>query len=142
MILQTYEMCLFGIIFELSCLSLHAVMLLEFHWGPGGGLQDVHQQKRRALLQKSSQRVKEIKAKGALAKTQREVRAPCETREKSEGKPAACQAKTKSGPQDLKRNVKTHIKSKGEKAEQAADKTTEKSVFIKQRKPQLPPPGI
>ncbi len=113
--------------------SLHSVTLLEFQWGPNLGLQEVYQQRRRALLQRSSRRVEEIKAKG-LAK----IQAPSEAREQSKAKesqPVTCKAKTKSEPR-----CKTNTKSKGGQAE--PHQTTEKSGFIKQKKPQLPPPGI
>ncbi|XP_040902301.1 centrosomal protein of 295 kDa isoform X1 [Toxotes jaculatrix] len=59
------------------------VMFLEFQWGPNRGLQEVNQQKYRALLQRSSCRVENIKAKGAVAKIQPEIQAPPEAREKS-----------------------------------------------------------
>lgn len=113
-------------------------MLLEFQWGPSRGLHEVYQQKQRALLQRSARRVEEIKAKGALAKIQREIRAPSEAREQSKAEdshPVTDKAKTKSGPQH-----KSNTKSKGGQAEQS--QTTEKSGFIKQKKPALPPPGI
>ncbi|XP_044209509.1 centrosomal protein of 295 kDa [Thunnus albacares] len=121
----------------------HPAMLLEFQWGPSRDQQEVHQKKRSALLQRSSRRVEEIKAKGALLKTQREIRAPAETGEQSKAKESpsvTCKAKTKSEPQDLKKNLKTNTKSKGGKAEQAGDETVEKSGFIKHKKPQLHPP--
>lgn len=111
--------------------------LLEFQWGPSGGLEEVCQQKRRALLQRSSQRVEEIKAKRGLAKTQPEIQAPSKAREQSktkDSKSVTCKSKTKSDHQH-----KTNTKSKGEQAEQHQ---TEKSGFIKQKRPQLPPPGI
>ncbi|XP_044058281.1 centrosomal protein of 295 kDa isoform X2 [Siniperca chuatsi] len=108
----------------------HPVMLMEFQWGPSRDLQEVYQQKRRALLQRSSRRVEEIKAKGALAK----IQAPSEARKQSkDSQPATCKAKTKSEPQH-----KTNTKSKGGQAEH---QTTEKSGFITQKKPQLPPPA-
>ncbi|XP_071351833.1 centrosomal protein of 295 kDa isoform X2 [Trachinotus anak] len=112
----------------------HPVTFLEFQWGPSRGLQEVNQQKRRALLQRSSRRMEDIKAKGALAKIQDEIQAPSEAREQSKAEqcqPVTCKAKTKSEPQH-----KTN-KSKGGQTEQ---QQTEKSGFIKQRKPQLPPP--
>ncbi|XP_037631417.1 centrosomal protein of 295 kDa isoform X2 [Sebastes umbrosus] len=109
-------------------------MLLEFQRGPSRGLQEVHQQKRRALLERSSRRVEQIKAKGALAKIQPEIRALSEAREPSKAtqpQPATC--KTKSEPQH-----KTIAKSKEGQAEPHL--TTEKSGFIKLKKPQLPSP--
>ncbi|XP_051254471.1 uncharacterized protein cep295 isoform X8 [Dicentrarchus labrax] len=111
-------------------------MLLEFQWGPIRGSQEVDQQKRRALLQRSSRRVEEIKAKRALAKMLPESRAPPEAREQSEAKgsqPVTCKGKTKSEPQH-----EINTKSKGGQTQQ--QQTTEKSGFIKQKKAQLPPP--
>lgn len=98
---------------------IHSVTLLEIQWVPDGGLQEVFQQKRRALIQRSTHRIEEIKAKRALAKTRPE------SREKSkDSQPVSCKSKTKS---------------KGGRAEQ--NQTTETSG-LKQKKPQLPPPGI
>ncbi|XP_073340063.1 uncharacterized protein cep295 isoform X3 [Pagrus major] len=108
------------------------VTLLEIQWVSDGGLQEVFQQKRRALIQRSSHRMKEIKAKRALSKTPPEVRAPSEAREKSkDSQPVSCKSKSKSEPQHK-------TKSKGGQAEQ--NQTTETSGLIKQKKPQLPPP--
>ncbi|XP_070685424.1 centrosomal protein of 295 kDa [Pempheris klunzingeri] len=115
----------------------HPVTLLEFPWGPSRGLQEVYQQKQRALLQRSSRRVEELKAKQALAKTQRnEIQAAPEAREQANAKdshPATCKAKMESGPPH-KRNVK----SSGGQTEQ--HQLTEKSILIKQKKPQHSPP--
>ncbi|XP_030253003.1 centrosomal protein of 295 kDa isoform X2 [Sparus aurata] len=92
------------------------VTLLEIQWVPDGGLQEVFQQKRRALIQRSTHRIEEIKAKRALSKTRPE------SREKSkDSQPVSCKSKTKS---------------KGGRAEQ--NQTTETSG-LKQKKPQLPP---
>ncbi|XP_039646701.1 centrosomal protein of 295 kDa isoform X2 [Perca fluviatilis] len=113
-----------------------SVMLLEFQWGPSRGLQEVHHEKRRALLQRSSRRVEEIKAKATRAKIQPEVQAPSEAGEQSkaqESQPVTCKEKLKTEPQH-----KTNTKSKGGQAE--LHQTTEKSGFIKPKKPQLPPP--
>ncbi|XP_078103166.1 centrosomal protein 295 isoform X1 [Sander vitreus] len=113
-----------------------SVMLLEFQWGPSRGLQEVHHEKRRALLQRSSRRVEEIKAKATLAKIQPEIQAPSEAGEQSKAKesqPVTYKEKLKTEPQH-----KTNTKSKGGQAE--LHQTTEKSGFIKQKKPQLPPP--
>ncbi|KAM7398864.1 hypothetical protein PAMP_018173 [Pampus punctatissimus] len=110
----------------------HPVTLLELQWGPSRGLQEA-QKRRAALLQRSTRRVEEIKAKGA----QREKQAPPETGEQSKTKespPVTHNVKIKSEPQDLKRNLKTNTKSKGGKVEQAGDKTTDKSDF-KQKNP-------
>ncbi|XP_035536030.1 centrosomal protein of 295 kDa [Morone saxatilis] len=113
-----------------------AVMLLEFQWGPIRATREVNQQKRTALLQRSSRRVEDIKARRALAKMLPESRAPSEAGEQSEAKgsqPVTCKAKTKSEPQH---NINT--KSKGGQTQQ--QQTTDKSGFIKQKKTQLPPP--
>lgn len=118
-------------------LSLHSVTLLEIQWGPSRGLQDVCQHKHRALLQRSSHRVEEIKAKRALGKIQSDIQAPSEARKQSKAKdchpPVTCKAK--SEPQH-----KTNAKSKGGRAEQ--HQTTVKSGLIKQKTAQLPAPGI
>ncbi|KAM7412571.1 hypothetical protein PAMA_020110 [Pampus argenteus] len=114
----------------------HPATLLELQWGPSRGQQEA-QKRRAAFLQRSTRRVEEIKAKGALVKAQREIQAPPETGEQSKTKespPVAHKVKTKSEPQDLKRNLKTNTKSKGGKAEQAGNKTTDKSDF-RQKKP-------
>ncbi|XP_041797112.1 centrosomal protein of 295 kDa-like isoform X2 [Chelmon rostratus] len=110
----------------------HPVML-QFEWGPSRGLQDVHQQKRRALLQRSSHRVEEIKARRALAKIQHEIQAASGAKEQSKARPATCKAKTKSEPQH-----ETNTKTKGGQREQ---QNNENSGFIKQKKP-LPPPPV
>ncbi|XP_023266066.1 centrosomal protein of 295 kDa-like [Seriola lalandi dorsalis] len=113
----------------------HPVMFLDFQWGPSRGLQEVNQQKRRALLQRSSRRVEDIKAKAALIKIQPEKQFPSEAREQSkteESKPVTRKAKTKPEPQH-----KTNKSNRGQAEQQ---QTTEKSDFIKQQKPQLPPP--
>ncbi|KAM6931874.1 uncharacterized protein cep295 isoform 2-T2 [Lycodopsis pacificus] len=107
--------------------------LLAFQWGPSRDLQEVHQQKRRPLLQRSSRRVEIIKAKGALAKVQPEISAPSEAREQSiakESKPVPSKAETQH---------KTNTKSKGGQAE--PHQTTERSGSIEQRRPQLLPPA-
>lgn len=104
--------------------------LLDFQWG-SSRLQEVHQQKRSALLQRSSRRVEEIKAKGALAKVQPEIRVPAEAREQpvaKGSKPVPCKAKMS----ETRHQADTE--SKGTRAE--------KSGSIKQKKPQLLPPGI
>ncbi|XP_029301688.1 centrosomal protein of 295 kDa isoform X2 [Cottoperca gobio] len=113
-----------------------SVMPLEFQWGPSRGLQEVQQQKLRLLLQRSSRRVEAINAKGALAKVHPEIRASSEAGKQSKAKASqvvTCKAKTKSEPQHK-------TMSKGEQAE--PHQTTEESGFIKQKKPQLPPPAI
>uniref|UniRef100_UPI003AAB0394 uncharacterized protein cep295 n=1 Tax=Centroberyx gerrardi TaxID=166262 RepID=UPI003AAB0394 len=115
-----------------------AATLLEFGWSPSGGLQEAFQQKRSALLQRSSRRVEQIKR--AAAKTQPEVQGPSEGQRRSkaeEPRPISCKAKTKSEPQ-----LKTNTKTKGEQAE---DQTPETARFVtvgssKQKKTQLPPP--
>ncbi|XP_031719464.1 uncharacterized protein cep295 isoform X2 [Anarrhichthys ocellatus] len=111
--------------------------LLEFQWDPSRDLQELHQQKRRALLQRSSRRVEEIKAKGALAKIQPEISAPPEAREQSiakESKPVPSKAKMKAETQH-----KTNTKSKGGQAE--PHQTNERSGSIEQKTPQLLPPA-
>nr|XP_040030601.1 uncharacterized protein cep295 isoform X2 [Gasterosteus aculeatus aculeatus] len=90
------------------------VKLLEFQWGPGKDLQEVHQQKRRALLQRSSRRVEEIKVK---------VNA-------KESKPAPSKAKTKS---ETHRPI--NAKSKGGPAE------PHRTTKIQQKRSPLPPPA-
>ncbi|XP_056297464.1 uncharacterized protein cep295 isoform X2 [Pseudoliparis swirei] len=106
------------------------VTLLDFQWG-SSRLQEVHQQKRSALLQRSSRRVEEIKAKGALAKVQPEIRVPAEAREQpvaKGSKPVPCKAKMS----ETRHQADTE--SKGTRAE--------KSGSIKQKKPQLLPPVV
>ncbi|XP_071396494.1 uncharacterized protein cep295 [Centroberyx affinis] len=118
----------------------HAATLLQFEWGPSGGLQEAFQQKRSALLQRSSRRVEQFKTNRAAGKTQPEVQGPSEAQRQSkaeEPRPISCKAKTKSEPQ-LKANAKP-------KREQAEDQTTEAARFVttgssKQKKTQLPPP--
>ncbi|XP_036977228.1 centrosomal protein of 295 kDa isoform X3 [Acanthopagrus latus] len=101
------------------------VTLLEIQWVPDGGLQEVFQQKRRALIQRSAHRMEEIKAKRALSRTRPE------SREESEDAQPVSQSKTKTEPQHK-------TKSKGGRAEQ--NRTTETSGLLKQKKLQLPPP--
>ncbi|XP_026185651.1 centrosomal protein of 295 kDa isoform X1 [Mastacembelus armatus] len=115
--------------------QIHPVRFLEFQWGPSK-VQEAYQQKRTALVQRSSCRVEELKAKVALAKVQPEVQAPSEAREQCKAKDSqllSCRTKTESGPQH-KAN-----ESKGGSAEQ--NQTTETSGLIQQMKSQLPPPG-
>lgn len=112
----------------------HSVTALEFQWGLGQSQQEVNQQKLAALLQRSNHRVEEIKAKVALAKTQRELQASSECIEQPKTKtsqPVTRKAKTKPEPRH-----KASMKSKGGQAPQQM----EKSGFIKQKKPQLLPP--
>lgn len=92
---------------------------------------------RTVLVQKSSRRVEEIKAKGALAKVQPENQNSSAARKSSkpeESQPLTCKAKVKSGPK-----LKT-LKPNTGPAEQR--QTTEKPGFTKQKKPQPPLPGI
>lgn len=106
---------------------------LEFQWGPSQDLQQVYQQKRQALLQRSSHRVEEIKSRRDGPKVQPEVQAP--PREQSKAKdsqPVSCKSKTKTEPQP-----KTNTKSEGGRAEQ---QTSDKSGF-KQKKVQCRPSG-
>lgn len=99
-------------------------------------MEDVCQQRRRALLQRSSHRVEEMKAKRALSKTQSAVRAPPEAREQSKAggrhPPDGC--KPKSEPRH-----KADIKSKEGRAEQ--HQPAAMSGVAKQKKVQLPAPG-
>ncbi|XP_027135702.1 centrosomal protein of 295 kDa isoform X2 [Larimichthys crocea] len=107
------------------------VTFLEFQWGPSQDLQQVYQQKRQALLQRSSHRVEEIKSRRDGPKVQPEVQAP--PREQSKAKdsqPVSCKSKTKTEPQP-----KTNTKSEGGRAEQ---QTSDKSGF-KQKKVQCRP---
>ncbi|CAB1453280.1 unnamed protein product [Pleuronectes platessa] len=52
----------------------HPEKVLDVHWGLSRRLQDVNEQKRRALIQRSSRRVEGIKAKVALNKNRAEAR--------------------------------------------------------------------
>ncbi|KAK1899548.1 Centrosomal protein of 295 kDa [Dissostichus eleginoides] len=73
--------------------------------GPGRGVTEVQQQRLRALQQRSSLRVEEIKARRALAKVKPEIQGPSEAREKSKGK--ASPPGTLGGPRlDLEDEVK------------------------------------
>ncbi|XP_030599310.1 centrosomal protein of 295 kDa isoform X2 [Archocentrus centrarchus] len=112
----------------------HSVTVLEFHWGLGQSHQEVNHHKLAALLQRSNCRVEEIKAKVALAKTQRELQASSESIEQPKTKtsqPVIRKAKTKAEPRH-----KASMKSKGGQAPQQMGK----SGFIKEKKPQLLPP--
>ncbi|XP_060928598.1 mucin-2-like [Limanda limanda] len=53
----------------------HPETLLDAHWGPSRRLQDVNEQKRRALIQRSSRRVEGIKARVALNRNRAEAEA-------------------------------------------------------------------
>lgn len=123
---------------DLTSLSLPrstAATLLEFEWSPSGVPAEAIQQKRRALLQRSSHRVQEIKAKRAQAKSRAEVRGPSEAQERSkakEARPTSCEAKTKSEP------PKTKTKQKGQ---QTAVQTTETAHSITAGNSKLLPPG-
>ncbi|KAI9536922.1 hypothetical protein NQZ68_030146 [Dissostichus eleginoides] len=104
--------------------------------GPGRGVTEVQQQRLRALQQRSSLRVEEIKARRALAKVKPEIQGPSEAREKSKGKaspPGTCKANKKSEPQQ-----KPNAKVKGGQAE--LHPTTEECDIITQKKPPRPPP--
>ncbi|CAI5692647.1 unnamed protein product [Oreochromis niloticus] len=113
----------------------HPVTVLEFQWGPCRDQPDVNQQKLAALLQRSNHRVKEITAKAALAKTQRELQVLPEGSEQAKAntcQPVACNTKTK-----VELLHKASTKSKGGQGPQQM----EKSGFIKHQKPpQLLPP--
>ncbi|XP_072248142.1 uncharacterized protein cep295 [Leuresthes tenuis] len=93
--------------------------VLEFQWG--SSLQDVFQQKRSALLQRSVRRVEEIKAKRALAKSRCEIQAPSKG-----GHPAAKGAEMVTCTPEAKSELHHKTKSNGGRAAQ--------------KKPQLPPP--
>ncbi|XP_041661097.1 centrosomal protein of 295 kDa [Cheilinus undulatus] len=113
----------------------HSGTLLEFQWGPSESLQEAYQQKCRALLQRSSRRVEEIKTKAALAKNQPKIQEPSKTRDKSSTKdsnPVICKAKTKSESQH-----KNKTSSRGGPAE--LQRTTETAGFSNQKKTQGPP---
>lgn len=86
-------------------------MSLEFQWNQDRGLQQLNQQKYRALLQRSSQRLQDIKDKRAQVKTSK-IR---------DVKPDICEPENKPEPQQ--KNV-----SEGGRAEQ-------------QDQVQKPPPG-
>ncbi|KAM4566337.1 uncharacterized protein cep295 isoform 2-T2 [Odontesthes bonariensis] len=100
----------------------HRVAVLEFQWG--SSLQDVCQQKRSALLQRSVRRVEEIKAKRTRAKSRCEIQGPSKgDQPKAKGAETVTSTpKTKPEPQP-----KTNKSNGGQAA---------------QKKPQLPPPGI
>ncbi|XP_033988661.1 uncharacterized protein cep295 [Trematomus bernacchii] len=105
--------------------------------GPGRGVTEVQQQRLRALQQRSSLRVEEIKARRALAKVKPEIQGPSEAREESKGKaspPGTCKANKKSEPQQ-----KPNAKVKGGGAE--LHPTTEECDIITQKKPPRPPVG-
>ncbi|TKS80614.1 Centrosomal protein of 295 kDa [Collichthys lucidus] len=107
------------------------VTFLEFQWGPSRDLQQVYQQKRQALLQRSSHRVEEIKSRRDRPKVQPEVQAPPREQPKAkDSQPVSCKSKTRTEPQP-----KTNTKSEGGRAEQ---QTSDKSGF-KQKKVQCQP---
>ncbi|XP_034460933.1 centrosomal protein of 295 kDa isoform X4 [Hippoglossus hippoglossus] len=89
----------------------HPVMVLDAHWDLSRRLQDVNEQKRRALIQRSSRRVEGIKAKVALNKN----RAESEARE-----------------EESELRLQTDESKDGE---------SETSAFIQERKGQPPPPA-
>ncbi|KAK5905339.1 hypothetical protein CesoFtcFv8_006814 [Champsocephalus esox] len=101
--------------------------------GPGRGVAEVLQQRLRALQQRSSLRVEEIKARRALARVKPEIHGPPEAREKSKGKasaPGSCKANRKSQPQQRPNaNVKAELHP-----------TTEEWDIITQKKTPHPPP--
>ncbi|XP_065816078.1 centrosomal protein of 295 kDa [Labrus bergylta] len=115
----------------------HPEELLEFQWGVvGGSLQDVSQQKRRALIQRSSRRVDEIKAKAALAKIQPKIQVPSKAREPSRAKechPVSRKAKTNSESQH---KANTNLNE----GPAELHRTTETSGFKHQKKAQCPLP--
>ncbi|XP_034556597.1 centrosomal protein of 295 kDa isoform X2 [Notolabrus celidotus] len=102
--------------------------LLEIQWGPTESQQEVCQQKCKALLQRSSRRVEEIKAKAARAKKQPKIQVPSKARERpaaQEPQQVTCRAKTK--PEGL-------TKTKRNPPEQ--HRAAETSGFNNQKKPQ------
>ncbi|KAF7651379.1 hypothetical protein LDENG_00111830 [Lucifuga dentata] len=104
----------------------HTAILLEFDCSPNRGLQETFQHKCRVLLQRSSRRVEEIKAKKAHIKAQSEVQGPSKAKESKANDPQPVKVRTKL------------------KGEQAGDKTTEMCGFVtagnsKPKKLQLPP---
>ncbi|KAG7234904.1 hypothetical protein INR49_003641 [Caranx melampygus] len=110
----------------------HQVTLQRFEWGPSGGLQQVNQQKRTTLLQRSARRVEAIKAKGALARMKSGNQTSSETREKSKaGKCQPVSSETKTEPE---RQHGSNHKVKGRRAEQ---QQTDRSGF-KLKQAQLP----
>ncbi|KAJ4936149.1 hypothetical protein JOQ06_017673 [Pogonophryne albipinna] len=105
--------------------------------GPGRGVTEVQQQRLRALQQRSSLRVEEIKARRALAKVKPEIQGPSEAREKSKGKaspPGTCKANKKSEPQQ-----KPNAKVKGGQAE--LHPTTEECDITQKNTVHPPPVG-
>ncbi|XP_033953526.1 uncharacterized protein [Pseudochaenichthys georgianus] len=103
--------------------------------GPGRGVAEVQQQRLRALQQRSSLRVEEIKTRRALAKVKPEIQGPSEAREKSAGKaspPGSCKANRKylNEPQQRPNaQVKAELHP-----------TTEEWDIITQKKTLHPPP--
>ncbi|XP_054650510.1 centrosomal protein of 295 kDa [Dunckerocampus dactyliophorus] len=97
----------------------HAGTLLEFNWGPSRDLQGVLEQKRNALLERSTRRVEELKAKAALVRTGQHSKAAVELGVRSEEQPPVlCKAK-------IRREVQHDTKS-----------NTARSTLSKQQKPQ------
>uniref|UniRef100_UPI0037E7F921 neurofilament medium polypeptide-like n=1 Tax=Semicossyphus pulcher TaxID=241346 RepID=UPI0037E7F921 len=113
-----------------------SAMLLELQWDVGESIQEACQQKRRALLHRSSRRVEEIKAKAALAKIQPKIQVPAEASKQSKAKesqPVASKAKTKSDSQ-----LKTKAKPKGGSAELHRPSDTTGSSNQKRQQHPLP----
>ncbi|KAM6932934.1 uncharacterized protein cep295 [Xenentodon cancila] len=103
----------------------HPVSVLEFQWGPGRGLQEVSEQRRRALLQRSNRRVEEIKAKGAGGRGQCDSKAPSKGSKKAAAKGV--------------RSVTCKTKTKAELPRETDDKS--KKGHTEQQISQLPSPG-
>lgn len=121
--------------FSQNIVNLRTLASLDSQCGPGRGVAEVLQQRLRALQQRSSLRVEEIKARRALAKVKPEIQGPSEAREKSAGKaspPGSCKANRKSEPQQ-----KPNAQVKAE-----LHPTTEEWDIITQKKTPHPPPGI
>nr|XP_046245960.1 centrosomal protein of 295 kDa [Scatophagus argus] len=108
----------------------HPVTLLQFQWGPSGGLQEeACQRRRRALLQRSSHRVEEIKARRTRVRIHPEIQAGGQEQSEAQASqvPLTCKAKTRAETQH-----KSKTKSEGGQAEQ--HQTDKRSGFSKQRK--------
>ncbi|XP_061828477.1 uncharacterized protein cep295 isoform X4 [Nerophis lumbriciformis] len=95
----------------------HSGTLLEFNKDPDKDIQGFYEQKRKALLERSTRRAEELKAKAALARTGRQSQTALELGAQS-GEYSSCKAKT---PREIQQDSKTN---------------TAKSTMSKQQKPQ------
>ncbi|XP_076001882.1 centrosomal protein 295 isoform X3 [Genypterus blacodes] len=80
----------------------YSVMFLDFEGGPSRDLQKAFQHKRQALLQRSSNRVDEIKEKRTRTKAQPKIQCPYEPRGQcsiKDPQPISCRPKTKTESQ-------------------------------------------